>query len=206
MTSVQEAPQIFTLLTVLCVLLSLITFAAAAYRAIRGRRASAVTLLVGWGFAAVVYVLISASVSFFKPRRIIEQGQNWCFDDWCIAVERVSRTPASDRGHSVYTTDVRVFNAARSPEGARNFWVYLRDDDDRRYAPMPGSWTDVVAARVGPHEFARTSIAFVVPDGVGELGLVTGHGGGSPCGLIPSLIEIGQGACLFHRPNMIRIQ
>ena len=69
MTSVQEAPQIFTLLTVLCVLTSLVTFAVAAYRAIRGRRASAVRLLVVWCIAAVVYVLISATVSFFKPAK-----------------------------------------------------------------------------------------------------------------------------------------
>src|SRR5215471_5476448 len=192
MTSVQETPQIFTLLTVLCVLASVITFAVAAFRAIRGRRAAAVKLLGRWAAAAAVYLLVSLSVSFFKPRRIVEQDQNWCFDDWCFAVERVTRSPASERGHTVYTTDVRVFNAARSPEGARSFWVYLRDDDDRRYAPMPGSWADVVAARVGPHEFARTSIAFVVPDGVGELGLVTGHGGGTACGLLPSLLEIGQ--------------
>jgi len=206
MTSVQETPQIFTLLTVLCVLASIITFAVAAFRAIRGRQVAAVKLLGRWAVAAAVYLLVSLSVSFFKPRRIVEQGQNWCFDDLCFAVDRVTRSPANERGHTLYTTDVRVFNAARSPEGARGFWVYLRDADDRRYPPVPGSWTDVVAARVGPHEFARTSIAFVVPDGVGELGLVTGHGGGTPCGLLASLIEIGQGACLFHRPNMIRVQ
>lgn len=202
----QETPQIFTLLTVLVVLASLLTLSIVMYRAIRGRRASAVKLFAGWAICAVVYVIVSTSVSYFKPRHVIEEGQDWCFDDWCIAVERVTRTPSSDHGHTVYTTDVRVFNDARSPEGAEGFWVYLRDDDDRRYEPLPGSWIDVVSARVGPHEFARTSISFVVPDGVGKLGFVTGHGGGSPCGLIPSLIEIGQGACLFHRPNMIRIQ
>src|SRR5262249_10214567 len=92
MTGVQETPQIFMLLTVLCVFTSLIIFAVAAYRAIRGRRADAMKILVGWGIAAIAYVMVSAGVSFFKPRRVIEQGQNWCFDDWCIAVERVTQT------------------------------------------------------------------------------------------------------------------
>ena len=206
MTSVQETPQIFTLLTVLVVFASLITFAVAAWCAIRGRRSGALKILAGWGIAALAYVAVSAGVSFFKPRRVIEQGQDWCFDDWCIAVERVTQTPAAEPGHTVYTADVHVFNAARLPEGAKGFWVYLRDDQDRRFEPLPGSWTDVVSARVGPHEFARTSIAFVVPDGVGPLGFVTGHGSGTPCGLVVSLIEIGQGACLFHRQDMIRIQ
>jgi len=206
MTSVQETPQIFMLLTVFSVLASLLTFAIVAFLAIRGKRASALKFLVGWAIFAVVYVIVSASVSYFKTQRVIEQGQNWCFDDLCFAVERVTQAPASDVGHTVYTTDVRIFNAARSPEGAKGFWAYLRDNEDRHYGPMPGPWSDVVSERVGPHDFARTSIAFVVPDGVGTLGLVTGHGGGTPCALISSHIEIGQGACLFHRQDMIRIQ
>jgi hypothetical protein len=206
MTSVQQTPQIFMFVLVICVLASLIIFSAAGYCAIRGQRARAAKLLTRWGLAASVYAVISVGVSLFKPVRVIEQGQNWCFDDWCIAVERVNRTPATDQAHVVYTTDVRIFNAGRTPEGVRKFWVYLRDEADHRYAPEPGSWADVVAARVGPRDFARTSIAFVVPQGVRDLGFVTGHGGGTPCALLPSLLEIGQGSCLFRKPNMIRVE
>ena len=207
MTSVQETPQIFTLLLLLCLLASLITFVVAIYRAVRGRRAAAVKLLGRWGIGSIAYLILSVGVSLFKPARVVEPDKNWCFDDWCIAVERVTRRQANEQGHTIYATDVRIFNAARSPEAARGFWVYLRDERDHRYQPLPGAWTDVAATRVGPHEFARTSIAFVVPDGVRELGFVTGHGGGGgPCGLVPSLLEIGQGGCLFHKPNMIRVQ
>jgi hypothetical protein len=63
----------------------------------------------------------------------------------------------------------------------------------------------VVAARVPPHGVARTSMEFVVPRDARNLGLVTGHGG-TPCALLPSLLEIGQAGCLFHTPDMIRIQ
>jgi len=206
MTSVQETPQIFTLILLLCLLASLITFIVAAYCAIRGQRARTVTLLARWGICAIVYLIVSVGVSLLKPTKIVNLGQDWCFDDWCIAVERVTPSPSTERERTVYTTDVRIFNAARSPEAARGFWVYLRDEHDRRYEPLPGSWTDVIATRVGPGAFARTSIAFVVPQDVRELGFVTGHGGGSPCGFLPSLLEIGQGGCLFRRPNMIRVK
>ena len=206
MTSVQETPQIFTLLLLLCLLASLITFTAAAYRAIRGRRGSAAALLGRWAVLAIAYLIVSVSVSLLKPTRIVALGQNWCFDDWCIAVERITPRPSAERGRIAYTTDVRLFNAARLPEAARGFWVYLRDEHDRRYEPVPGSWADVVATQVAPRAFARTSITFVVPQDVRELGFVTGHGGGRPCGFLPSLLEIGQGGCLFHRPNMIRIK
>jgi hypothetical protein len=89
MTPVQETPQIFTLALVLCVFASLVILLTAAYRLIRGRRASALRLLAGWGLGVFVYLTVSVAVSLVRPARVIELGQNWCFDDWCIAVERV---------------------------------------------------------------------------------------------------------------------
>jgi len=206
MTPVQETPQLFTLVLVLCVLASLVTFLIVAYRAIRGRRSSALRLLARWAISALVYMAISVAVSWTRPARVVERGQNWCFDDWCIAVEAVHQTSSPNGRNTIYTTDLRIYNDARLPEGARGFWAYVRDQDDQRYAPVPGAWQDVVAARVPPHGFARTSMDFVVPRGARQLGLVTGHGGGTPCALLPSLLEIGQAGCLFHEPDMIRVR
>ena len=206
MTPVQETPQIFTLALILCVLASLITLLIVTYRFIRGRPASALRLLSHWCVGAVAYLAISVVVSAAKPARIIEQGQNWCFDDWCVAIEGVRRRPSTSGQEDTVSADVRIYNAARRPEGARGFWAYLRDDEDRRYAPTPGAWQDVVVTRVPPHRFARTSIDFVVPKSTHAFGFVTGHGGGGPCGLLPSILEIGQGGCLFHKPNMIRVE
>jgi hypothetical protein len=206
MTPVQETPQIFTLVLMLWAVASLMILLMVAYRLIRGRRTSALALLSRWGVGMLVYLTTSVIVSMTRPARIIEQRQNWCFDDWCIAIEDVHRRPSPNGQEVTVTTDVRIYNAARLPEGAQGFWVYLRDQEDRRYRPIPGAWQDVVVARVPPHEFAYTSIAFVVPKGTHELGFVTGHGGGTPCGILPSLLEIGQGGCLFHKPNMVRLE
>jgi hypothetical protein len=205
MTPVQETPQLFTLVLILSVVASLVTWLIVAYRVIRGRRSSALRLLARWAMCALVYQAISVVVSVARPARIIQPGRNWCFDDWCIALEAVRQRPSPSGGDIVYTTDLRIYNDARLPEGARGFWAYLLDQNGRRFAPTPGPWQDVVVARVPPHGFARTSMDFVVPDGERQLGFVTGHGGPS-CGLVPSLLEIGQGGCLFHKPNMIRVQ
>jgi hypothetical protein len=206
MTPVQETPQLFTLVLVLCVLASMVTLLIGAYRVIRGRRSSALRLVARWAVCVLVYLAISVAVSASRPAVVVEQGQNWCFDDWCIAVEAVRRTPTPSGTDVTYTADIRIYNDARSPEGVRGFWAYLRDGNDRRYAPAPGAWTEVVAARVPPHGFARTAMEFVVPRGARDLGFVTGHGSGTPCALLPSLLEIGQASCLFHKPNMIRIE
>jgi hypothetical protein len=206
MTPVQETPQIFTLVLVLCVLASLIILLMVAYRLIRGRRASALALLSRWGVGVVVYIAISVVVSLARPARIIEQGQNWCFDDWCIAVEAVHHTASPNGKDITVTTDVRIYNSGRSPEGVRGFWAFLLDDEHRRYGPTPGPWQEVVSSRVPGHGVARTSIDFALPQGAHPRGFVTNHGGGNGrAGLLPSLLEIGQGGWLFHKPNMIRV-
>ena len=204
-TAVQETPQLFTLVLILSVLASLVTFLIAGYRALRGRRSSAVGLLSRWATCALVYLAISVAVSAVRPARIIEPGRNWCFDDWCIALEAVHQRPAPSGNDVIYTTDLRIYNDARLPEGARGFWAYLRDQDGRRFAPTAGAWQEVVVARVPAHGIARTTMDFVVPEGERQLGFVTGHGG-PPCGFLPSLLEIGQAGCLLHKPDMIRVQ
>ena len=205
MTPVQQTPQLFTLALVLCVLASFVVFLIVAFRLIRGRRSGALRLLSRWGIGALVYLTISVAVSLLRPARIIGLGQDWCFDDWCIAVEAVRHTPSPNGTDVIYTTDIRIYNDARSPEGVQGFWAYVRDEDDRRFGPTPGTWQEVVATRVPPHGYARTSLDFVVPHGVRPAGFVTGHGGGTG-GILPSLLEIGQGGWLFHEPNMIRIE
>ena len=209
MTPVQQTPQIFALVLVLCVLCSFVVLLVVAYRLLRGRRQPALKLLSRWALCAAVYLAISVGVSFLRSGRVIEQGQNWCFDEWCIAVEAVHRTPTLNDKAVTVTTDLRISNNGRSPEGVRGFWAFLLDDQGRRYEPTPGPWHDVVASPVPGHGFARTSMEFVVPTGTGLRGFVTNHGGGSSGSgpsLLPSLLEIGQGGWLLHRPNMIRVE
>jgi hypothetical protein len=207
MTPVQETPQIFTVITVLVVLASAITFLAVVYRILRGRRGAATGLFSRWCVAAAIYLVTSLAVSAFRPRHIVAMGQDWCFDDLCFAVDDVVRAEQTD-GHALLTMRLRIHNAARSPEAARGFWAYLRDEHDTRYQPRPGPWQDVISTPVPPHGFMRTAMSFDVPGHPREFGFVTGHGGvsTSTCALFPSVLEIGQGTCLFGRPDMIRIR
>src|SRR5690348_257295 len=130
MAPVQQTPQIFTLVTVLAVLISAIACIVVCYRAVRGRRAAAIRLFGVWGAAAAMYLAASLGVSAFRPRHLVAIGQDWCFDDLCFAVDDVMRAEHSD-GRALLTIQLRIHNAARSPEAARAFWAYLRDEDDR---------------------------------------------------------------------------
>jgi hypothetical protein len=207
MTPVQETPQIFTLITVLVVLASAISFLVVLYRMVRGRRGAAIGLFSRWCVAAAIYLATSLAVSAFRPRHIVALGQDWCFDDLCFSVDDVTRAEQAD-GHGLFTMQLQIHNAARSPEAARGFWAYLRDEQDTRYEPRPGAWQDVISKPVPPHGFTRTAMTFDVAGHPRELGFVTGHGGISipTCAVLPSVLEIGQGTCLFGRPDMIRIR
>ena len=129
---------IFDLLFLLLAFVFLSTLIAAAVAALRGRRARALTTLRTLGLCTIVYLAIVALVGFFSPQRILRVGDPWCFDDWCLSVERFSRTPVPPQVE--YTVSLRLFSRARRvSQRARGAWLYLVDRQGHRYAPKPRS-------------------------------------------------------------------
>jgi len=187
---------IFDLLFLAAFLASLLALIAAAYAAVRGHVPRAFSILGVWLACAVVYLGISVAVAFFSLQRIVAMGQPWCFDDWCLTVENAKRT------ENAYHVDLRISSQAkRVTQRANGAWIYLRDENDKRYEPAPADVPlDVL---LQPGESVAAKRTFTVPANVRELGLVTGHGG-PPCGVM-SLAIIGGGGCLFHKQTMIRL-
>ncbi len=189
---------IFDLLFLASFLVSVIALAAAAYAAIRGRVSRAFTILGVWLACAFLYVGTSVAVAYVAPQRVIAAGEPWCFDDWCLTVENVKRT---DR---VYNVNLRISSEAkRVTQRANGAWIYVRDENDRHYEPVPDPAEVPLDVLLQPGESVAAQRSFRVPANVHELGLVTGHGG-PPCGLL-SLVIIGSGGCLFHKQAMIRL-
>jgi len=130
-------------------------------------------------------------------------GDPWCFDDWCLTVEKVSRR--SGQLGTSYRVELRIFSrAGRVAQRANGAWIYLIDDRGRRYSPDLDSSVAPLDLLLQPHQSVNTSRLFHVPDDVHQLGLITGHGG-PYCGPMAFLI-IGEGGCLFRKPTVIRIQ
>ncbi len=198
-----ESMTIFDLLFLLAVLASVVTLAIAAATAFRGRRAEALKILQVYGVCAVAYLVSGIAVAFVKPQRVIRMGDPWCFDDWCLTVEEVSRT--TGQLETSYRLDLRVFSrAGRAAQCAKGAWVYLIDDRGRLYSSDPDPSAVPLDVLLQPHESVTTSRVFHVPANVQGLGLITGHGG-PYCGPMAFLI-IGESKCLFRKPTMIRIQ
>ena len=128
--------SIFDLLFIVAFLTSVVTLATAAISAIRGRRAQALKILGVYAICAGAYLATGLTVSFLKPQRMIAAGDPWCFDDWCLTVDKVVRTPASSQ--ISYDVQLRISSRARRvTQRAAGAWIYLIDGQGHRYSPEP---------------------------------------------------------------------
>ena len=158
----QDVIPLFDLLVILAVLASAGTAARIAYLLIRRRSAQAGKVAKRWGISTVVYISVSLMVSAARPQRSIGVGDRWCFDDWCVSVDRVRRQPSG--GDVVYLLSLQAYNAAGRPQRALYPWMFLRDAAD----PQDASWfTSTPSAREredGQSTFGvRRSVARTVP-------------------------------------------
>jgi hypothetical protein len=194
---------VFDLLFVLACLISAVPIAVAVISAVRGRLPRALKILRLYSICVAGYFAIAVAVAFLKPQRVISIGDPWCFDDWCLTVEKVDQTVGPSQVS--YSVKLRIFSRAqRVTQRANGVWIYLIDDRGRRYSPDPAPSAMPLDALLRPLESAATLRVFHVPPEAWELGLITGHGG-PYCGPMDVLI-IGSGGCLFRKPTMIRIQ
>jgi len=188
--------KIFDLVFLAAFAVSLFALIAAAIAALRGSIPRAFSILRVWLICCAVYMAASVGVAYAGPQRILQVGDPWCFDDWCLTVKNVQRAGPN------YTVNMTISSQAkRVTQRANGAWIYLRDENDKHYDPAASDVPLDVVLRPGESVAAMRS--FGVPAGVGQLGLVTGHGG-PPCGVM-SLIIIGNGGCLFHKQTMIRL-
>lgn len=193
---------LFDLLFLLALLVTVITLITAAVSAFSGRRAKALKRLRVLGLCVIGYLVTGMTVSFLEPQRVIGVGRPWCFDDWCLTVENVSRLPAASE--VMYTVNIRLSSRARGiAQRANGAWIYLIDDQGHRYAPEPDSSAVPLDFLLQPQESVTTSRVFRVPADARGLGLITGHGG-PYCGPMDILI-IGASGCVFHKPPLIRL-
>lgn len=194
---------VFDVLFIFATVASAVTIAVAAMFAVRGQRSGALKLLRFYCICAAGYFAIGVAVAFLRPQRVMNVGDPWCFDDWCLTVEKVVRT--DNPSEVSYNVDLRISSRARrTTQRASKAWIYLIDDQGRRYSAEPAPSAVPLDVLLGPLESASTQRVFHVPTDAHGLGLITGHGG-PYCGPMDMLI-IGSGGCLFRKPTVIRIQ
>ena len=199
----QSVNPLVDLAAILAVLGTAATTLRMIYLLMRGRRPQARRVLARWGISALAYLMVSLSASALRPERSIGLGERWCFDEWCVSVDRVTSRSASIG--TLYTLGLQTYNAGRRPQRALYPWMFIRDADGRHYQPSTPDWATSVEASVAPHASHRFPVDFLVSANARQLGFVTNHGSGTPCNLLPALVFISQGGCLFGKFDSIRL-
>ena len=191
---------IFEPLFLLLALVTLVSLLTALVRLARGQAARAGRIVLRVAVGALVYFVAVAAVSIVTPRRVHRIGEAQCFDDWCITVADVQRTPVSSGG-SVYDIGMKLSSRARRvPMGEKGTVVYLTDGQGRRYDPLPDPSGVPLDTILQPGESVIARRRFDVPADAQNVGLVYTHEGGFP---IWWLI-VGEGGW-FRKPPIVRL-
>lgn len=165
----------------------------------------------------VLYAVVLLSVSLLSPQRVLAMGQDRCFDDWCISVERVVQQPTVGAAPTTVTVHgafslvtVRVSSRARAiTQRALDAQVYLLDAKSQRYDPSPigqrafdatGQGGQPLDSAIAPGGSFTRTLVFDLPKGSSHLALGVTHG------LFPDILVIGSDQSFLHKPTITQLQ
>ncbi len=177
---------LFEPLFLLCVLALLASLARLVQLLVTRRPVRSLAIRIASCIAAYFAMLITVSV--LSPARVYQPGQPQCYDEWCLAVDKVEHADGALRVHlNVMSEAKRVTQREFGVE------VDLQDESGRRYAPIAEFGTPIDSS-VGPGERFRAGRVYRLPAGARESAIVLKHGG-------PGLLVIADRGSLFHRPS-----
>ena len=158
-------------------------------------------MLVGRASAGALAVYFAAVVlvSLLTPRTIVSIGDGYCYDLWCIGVQRVDATPQGQ--NILYTAEVRIFSDAnRVPAHEKNF-LYVVDEQGRRFPLFhDSSSVPVDDITVKPGESVSTSLSFLAPANARKLYLT-----GERLEMPWVYLYFGSAVSPFHRRTLLRV-
>jgi hypothetical protein len=155
-------------------------------------------ILKWWGAGFVAYTALTISVSLLLPRKVVNPGQSYCVDIWCIGVQGVTKAPLGQ--DVVYKANVRIFSDADNVKtSAKGASLYLVDERGRRFPLIPDPSVPPFDTELSPKQSIDTTLTFRVAADAQHLFL---RGDGD---LWITYFFIGDDSALLHRPTLIRV-
>jgi hypothetical protein len=194
--------NIFDLLFIALFLSAVASLAAAGVAAARGKRAAALRILRILGVSAAIYFGIVCIVSAATPPKVLSPGDQQCFDDWCISVERAQRI--NEPSAISYDVSLKILSRAkRISQRENSVVVYLTDDRWRRFDSIPQNSDVPINTLLGPGESVIAHRIFRLPTDAQGVGAVVTHGDGF-FATFPGFLVITENDW-FHKPVVTRL-
>jgi len=187
--------MVFFLVMVVSVLMFVVVLMALAGREFR----FAGKILGWWSAGFVAYTVLTIAVSLVLPQKIVNPGQSYCVDSWCIGIQNVTKT---ELGQNVaYKADVRIFSDLnRGTTSAKGASLYLVDERGRSFPLVPDPAVIPFDTELSPKQSVDTSLTFLVAADAQHLAL---RGDGP--GVWIAKFFIGDDSAWLHRPTLIRV-
>src|SRR5882724_12936977 len=61
-----------------------------------------------WAGCFAAYTALTMAVSLVLPQKVVNPGQSYCVDSWCISIQNVTRSSLAE--DVAYKADVRIFS------------------------------------------------------------------------------------------------
>jgi hypothetical protein len=156
-----------------------------------------------WSAFAAAYIALTMTVSVLMPQRVVNPGESYCADIWCISIQSVSKTPL---GQDVaYKASVRIFSdASRVKTSAKGASVYLVDERGRHFPLVSDPSVAPFDTELNPGESVNTSLTFLAAADSQQL-FIRGDEPNGPSRWFGKL-AIGYDSAILHRPTLLRVQ
>jgi hypothetical protein len=155
-------------------------------------------ILKWWGTGFAAYTALTILVSLLLPQKIVNPGQAYCVDIWCIGVQGVTKIPLGQ--DVVYKADVRIFSDADNVKtSAKGASLYLVDERGRHFPLVRDPSVIPFDTELSPKQSVDTTLTFRVAADAQHLFL---RGDGD---LWITYFFIGDDSALLHRPTLIRV-
>lgn len=189
------------MLAIVVVLGAIVSLPIAADLFLAGKTRQAAKALLAAAALVAAYTLAVIAASLLTPRRIVEVGDSYCVDIWCIGIDRVTPTRRGDE--TSYRLDALIFSdATRVKTSAAGASLFLVDERGRRFPLVPDPASVPFDVSLDPRESVHTSLTFVAPTNARQLFLSGDTGNGPPFWV---RLYLGSDNSLLHKPTLLRV-
>jgi hypothetical protein len=169
-----------------------------------GRFRQARNIFRWWSACALGYVAVTIAVSLLTPQAIVNPGQSYCNDNWCISIRSVTKTQLGQ--DIAYNADARIFSDLNSTvkTSGQGVSLYLVDEHNRRFPLIADPAVTPFDIELNPGQAVNTSLTFLAAADAQRLFLRVDWPGNR---LVKFLVKfvIGNDRSLLHRPTLLGV-
>jgi hypothetical protein len=178
---------------------SALTLVIALMALVGGKFRFAAKLVGWWGACIAAYTALTIAVSLLLPQKVVNPGQSYCIDSWCIGIQNVTKTEAGQ--NVACKAQVRIFSDLNSgTTSAKGATLYVVDERNRQFPMVPDPSVTPFDIELSPKQSVETTLTFLVAPDARQLSLR----GDGPTLWITKFF-IGDDSAWLHRPTLIRV-